>query len=481
MNATKKMLVACVMIGSLALFAGQANADLVLNGQTIQPGFNPTGTGGAVTLQNNTVTHTFLSSGTLGLTGAVTGAHVLVVAGGGGGGGQFGGGGGAGGLIYYGPETPTNGHRQGTSLDIASGDTTVTVGGGGAGGSTGGSSGGTGGSNGGNSAFGGVIATGGGGGGGAADSYKNGQAGGSGGGAGHLGAVGSGTLGQGFAGGFGLAGQGYGGGGGAGAIGGNSVSGGNGLPYSISGTGTYYYAGGGGGVFASGGGLGGGGTAPYGSAPTVGAANTGGGGGGASSIYGSGTYYAGAAGGSGIVIISYARYLNKTLSGVITAKSTSTLDALGNGGLITVASGMTGAGGINIDSSGAPGGVVDYQVAQSYLGATTVRAGATLMVTPAGTSLTGGLYLDYIGIEGFDFGKLDLVSGITTVPFAYTGGTGGTGYSALAPGDYTSANLPDYITGAGTLHVVPEPATMAFLALGGLAMIGSAIRRRRTA
>jgi hypothetical protein len=274
------------------------------------------GSGGVVSYSGPYTIHTFTGSGTF--TPSFNGqVEVLVVAGGGGGGNandafwEAGGGGGAGGLLY----ASSYGVSAGTGI-------TVTVGAGGTGGRgianprSG---------NGSNSVFGGLTAIGGGGGGGA---YYAPTSGGSGGGAdayysqGPLGVpYGNGVAGQGNRGGSGngiasLAGAG-GGGGGAGAVGGTGQSsgnltggtGGDGLPYSISGFSTYYAGGGGGktaGVGSGAGGTGGlGGGGNGGAAGNVnvgdsGVAYTGGGGGGAMAT----STYTGN-GGSGVVIVRY--------------------------------------------------------------------------------------------------------------------------------------------------------------------------------
>ncbi|PIR05184.1 MAG: hypothetical protein COV57_00370, partial [Candidatus Liptonbacteria bacterium CG11_big_fil_rev_8_21_14_0_20_35_14] len=206
-----------------------------------------------------------------------------------------------------------------TSFAVTGQAYSVTVGAGGAGGSTSY----TRGSNGGNSVFSTITAIGGGGGGAWSGSTTHGLNGGSGGGASlYDGIGGSGTSGQGSNGGRGsytsLSG-GYGGGaggGGAGGAGEDSVyvspgsggDGGLGLTNSISGSSVTYAGGGGGGAWSSSanngvGGSGGGGAGAYsGVAATAGTPNTGGGGGGA---YYQGNGVAGAAGGSGIVIIRY--------------------------------------------------------------------------------------------------------------------------------------------------------------------------------
>ena len=224
----------------------------------------------------------------------------LVVAGGGGG---SNGGGGAGGLL-----TSTTSLTVGTAY-------TITVGAGGAGSATVPSVSGVSGS----SSSLGIVATaiGGGGGGNTGSVGSNGGSGGGGGYAGSY-AGGAATTGQGYAGGAGTTGVGTaasaGGGGGAGAAGVAAVTaaagnGGAGVSNSISGSAVNYGGGGGGGGDSRGvsngaGGIGGGGAGAYATAGVSGTANTGGGGG-AGGFVNPG-WSTGGAGGSGIVIISYA-------------------------------------------------------------------------------------------------------------------------------------------------------------------------------
>lgn len=262
-------------------------------GETIKLGlcygeyFAPSG--GVISTDGDYTVHQFLTSGTF-YTPRPLSAEVLIVAGGGGGSGApNGGGGGAGGLLHY------------DVLSIAASSFIVTVGAGG------GAS-----LNGGNSIFKSLTATGGGGGG---YYFAVAKAGGSGGGSCYGSSGGAGVSGQGTAGGAGSSatGQPAGGGGGAALSGSSGVAGvpsrgGDGLPFSITGT-TKYYAGGGGGSFQSPaiplsavayGGLGGGGNGIGGYGGTPGTPNTGGGGGGTNAGTVSGV------GGSGIVIIRYA-------------------------------------------------------------------------------------------------------------------------------------------------------------------------------
>jgi len=244
--------------------------------------------GGTITTSGGKQIHTFTSSGTLSPITPITASYLVVA--GGGGGGQ--GGGGAGGLLT-------------SSTTIYSGATyVVTVGGGGAALT-----------NGSDSSFSGTgltTLTAIGGGKGGTGGSVNGSSGGSGGGGQYGGTGGAGTSGQGFAGGAGGgASVNYpsGGGGGAGAVGqtpaSSSANGGNGgigVQSSISGTATYYAGGGGGGSdgTAGTGGNGGGANGTVNTTPAGATPNTGGGGGGRNNTTPAG------AGGSGIVIISYA-------------------------------------------------------------------------------------------------------------------------------------------------------------------------------
>lgn len=262
-------------------------------------------TGGTTSTSGIYTFHTFTSSGSFVVSGATKTMDILMVAGGGGGGaGWYSGGGGAGGMQAL------------TSVNIAAGSYTVTIGAGGAGSTSTSLAG----SDGGNTSFTGQSNSVGGGGGAPRQSGVNGRDGGSGGGGGQPTSLGgSGTTGQGNDGGDATSGYGAGGGGAgaAGEAGSGSpfgANGGAGLQWSPNST---YYAGGGGGGANSGqseanvtGGQGGGGTGSRGSTEgTAGGANTGGGGGGgsnrehsASGLTGS---QAGKAGGSGIVIVRY--------------------------------------------------------------------------------------------------------------------------------------------------------------------------------
>ena len=276
----------------------------------------------------------------------VTNVESLIVAGGGGGGAWVGGGGGAGGVIL---KTGAN------ALSVTAGSTyTVTVGAGGTGASKSGNNATSHSTNGGNSVFSDQTAVGGGGGGSwgaAGESGPEANSGGSGGGGSgydfYLG--GSGTVNQGNSGGNGHAAFATsetnhhpgGGGGGASAAGGNvsgtaAGAGGAGITTSISGSSASYGGGGGGGIHGSSstynhgtvgaGGIGGGGSGAgpsrtnYGVVMTqavtgqAGATNTGGGGGGAGAPSTVGWSSTGGAGGSGVVILSYAGTGNPTIT-----------------------------------------------------------------------------------------------------------------------------------------------------------------------
>lgn len=298
-----------------------AGSTFTLYGVTAWAGEStPKATGGYVYSDANYWYHSFTFSGNFVPNQALS-CDILVVAGGGGGGSQGGGrggGGGAGGVVGF------------TAQSLSATSYAVTVGAGASASidpSTG---------NGSNSQFGSLTAAVGGGGGSYYDAV-NGKNGGSGGGSWYTSSPGSGTSGQGYAGGLNTTSPSYGGGGGggAGATGGNGTTtiggaGGNGAtynttiggsagPYSFidamgaaTGTGElvsghYYYGGGGasdlwGGLPAhnsGAGGYGGGATANSLGAGGNGMFATGGGGG----AGGSG----GSQGGSGVVIVRYAK------------------------------------------------------------------------------------------------------------------------------------------------------------------------------
>jgi hypothetical protein len=251
-----------------------------------------------------------------------------MVAGGGGGGGS-GGGGGAGGLL------------SGTTTLSTGSSYTVTVGAGGAVSASTSSIG----YSGVNSSFTGLTSAVGGGGGGGYLTGNNGATGGSGGGGGGVApsAGSAGTSGQGNAGGTSSTSSPGGGGGGAGAVGSNASgvnggAGGIGLASSITGTSTYYAGGGGGSGYTGGtGGAGGNGGGGKGSDTSTsangasGTANLGGGGGGGGT---GGGLAVGYAGGSGVVIISYAGSPRFT-GGTITVSGGNTIHTFTSSGTLS--------------------------------------------------------------------------------------------------------------------------------------------------
>jgi hypothetical protein len=282
--------------------------------------------GGVVTASGANIIHTFNTSGTLSPINSLT-ASYLIVAGGGAGArrdGAFGGGGGAGGLLS----------GSGLTLDTNS-IYVITVG---SGGTTAGDS--LAGGSGSNSSF-SMVATAavGGGGGGAAGATA--PSGGSGGGGSHiLGTGGAGTSGQGNAGGSIISGDKGGGGGGAGAVGGTGVSGGvggAGTASSITGTSTTYAGGGGGGgngIDGGAGGAGGGGRGNLANgAALAGTAGTGGGGGGGG--YTPSSVGLPGAGGSGIVIISYAGSVQQMAGGTVTISGGNVIHTFTSSGYLT--------------------------------------------------------------------------------------------------------------------------------------------------
>jgi hypothetical protein len=300
-NAITSMTIAgnTIAVGSTFSLYGVASA-----GAT-----NAKATGGIISSDDTYWYHAFTSTGVFTPLAPLT-ADILTIAGGGAGGRYYGGGGGAGGLVYS------------ASQSLTATNYTCTIGAGGAGAT--GALNGARGNNGTNSQFASLTAAVGGGGGATTSTNNTGASGGSGGGGTYSGGTGgAGTSGQGSTGGNTTAAA-YGGagGGGAGGVGGDfTVNGGANQSYGgvgsttysswglATGTGQYvggtvYYAGGGAGNPQANngvGGYGGGGSALnliYGFA-TAGMPATGGG--------GSNTGGTGTSGGSGIIIVRYAK------------------------------------------------------------------------------------------------------------------------------------------------------------------------------
>jgi hypothetical protein len=273
--------------------------------QAWAPEVTPKATGGYVYQDSSYYYHAFPFSGTF-TPNQTLSCDYLVIAGGGGGGDNIGGGGGAG------------GYRSTTAQSLTATGYTVTIGAGGFG------------SSGSASSFNGLATTGGGKGGGAAQAGSSGGSGGGTGGAsnsaGGAGNAGSYSPAEGFAGGAGSNSPNRsGGGGGATAVGSAPPVGGNGdggagtsalsswlavagIGQNVSGT--YYVAGGGGGGnqdtrTAGAGGIGGGGTGGYRANGIPGMVSTGAGGGGGGNDLTNG--FSGAPGGSGLVIVRYAK------------------------------------------------------------------------------------------------------------------------------------------------------------------------------
>lgn len=323
-------------VTSITILVENATANFVENSTFSLYGISsapstPKATGGIVTQDASYWYHMFPFTSTFTPSTNLTNVDYLVVAGGGGGGSQSwrdegAGGGGAGGLRCTVDATGGGGSLE-SKISLNSGTSyTITVGAGGAGAPISGY--GVVGSDGGASSIAGTglttISTVGGGGGAGADTGVANN-GGSGGGAGAYGKTtqGSGTANQGYAGGNTSASGHGGGGGGAGAVGTNGASNGTGgigvaIPTiatpTMTGENSYYAGGGGGGgrnydpeKFNAGkGGLGGGGQGGIGNIIQSGfnaKLNTGGGGGGG----GANSDTRGGNGGSGIVVIRYAK------------------------------------------------------------------------------------------------------------------------------------------------------------------------------
>lgn len=396
---------------------------------------------GGTNVQRTITTYTTPGSYTWTAPTGVTQVQVLVVAGGGGGGwgasnADGNGGGGAGGVVYNSAYTVVPGNNY-----------SVTVGAGGATPSAAANS--ARGSSGGNSIFDTITAYGGGGGG--SDTTNAGIAGGSGGGAGCGGSGGpysggTGTAGQGNAGGQATAGAGPGGGGGGGGgagttgfpgLGSNTKggNGGQGALYAIAGNPTWYGGGGGGSSWTHIGGTGGAGGGGNGASRTISpyvstmaAANTGGGGGAGTATY------AGTAGGSGIVIISFASEVVEIFSKPGTTTTwTCPSDVTSVEVLVVGGGGGASGGDYATGGGGGGGGGVLYNSAYNVVPGT----GYTVTVGAGGASVTGN------NAAG-NAGGSSIFATLTA-----SGGGRGAAYSTISAGSGSSGGGGSYQQNSG--------------------------------
>lgn len=183
----------------------------------------------------------------------------------------------------------------------------------------------------------------------------------------------------------------------------------------------------------------------------------------------------------GMVTVTRA-YNDNTHSGPVTLRSACVLTPSGH--TVTFTGKVSGVGKL---LANAPGGqkVILSNATSDYSGGTEVL-GATCQATTANALGTGHVHVDsgtildattsgvmntaarlYLDYNGVNYAKINMTaaSTTTTVARAFCGGTGGwespSGYTELAPGLYTSANLANYVTGSGTLKVAPpsQPGT----------------------
>jgi hypothetical protein len=116
----------------------------------------------------------------------------------------------------------------------------------------------------------------------------------------------------------------------------------------------------------------------------------------------------------------------------------------------------------------------------TFTGELQVAPGVTLTLDdPTGSSGDGHVLDSAVEVKpesnGSQFGVLNLVDAIDMeVAALFLDGV------SQGPGTYDATTSPDYITGPGSLTVpVPEPATLGFLALGGIMGLTGLARRRR--
>lgn len=167
-----------------------------------------------------------------------------------------------------------------------------------------------------------------------------------------------------------------------------------------------------------------------------------------------GSYQINLGGGTVAAQAGWSSSLNMNLTGI---NGPVTFSPAGN--TITLAGVLSGTGGLTV----AGGGTLELSGANSYTGDTTVNSGSTLKLDSTSNSsgtfkLAGGATLN------LSYG------GTITVSACYTNGV------ALASGVYTSANLPAFITGTGSLTIAPPTPphiNPAYISGGNLILTGS--------
>lgn len=183
-----------------------------------------------------------------------------------------------------------------------------------------------------------------------------------------------------------------------------------------------------------------------------------------------------------------------TLLGTINVTAASTVGALA-GETFTLGSQISGSGALTFSGAGINAGqdtgtvIVNGAVAK-YAGLLTL-AGGTLDVRADGglgqgnvTLTAGTLRLNLGATNNYlgDRATLTIASGATAnLNFTGTDNVGSlvVNGTTLGPGTYSAANEAGFLTGTGSITVVPEPSASAGMALGGLA--GAVLRRRRRA
>lgn len=163
-------------------------------------------------------------------------------------------------------------------------------------------------------------------------------------------------------------------------------------------------------------------------------------------------------------------------------------------------SGTTGPGDALIKAGA---GTLILTTTNGYTGGTQVLLG-TLDVTPSGALGTGDVLVVAEELSGAVL-RLDINTAIDDLSNVFISNAAGVSQidlnfdaglfevvqsltingSIITPGDYSAADLPDYLTGTGNLRVldvIPEPEVWTLLAFGGLVLVIARIRSaRRTA
>lgn len=172
--------------------------------------------------------------------------------------------------------------------------------------------------------------------------------------------------------------------------------------------------------------------------------------------------------GSARVVLNNGEFKFASAAGTISGPGKVQLDGAGYftsewaGNTNSIASEITGVGSLIKDGPG----LLSLTGANTYTGDTSVLGGILSLTNPVLNDVAN-VSLALSSVLNLNFSGTDTIGGLTL------------GGVSMAPGVYDSTNSSGYLTGTGTLTVVPEPGTFGLLAAAGLAAATAMLPRRR--